>query len=78
MNAAIWESGYGPQLATPAVANALGASYATILNCSTTDVSTLTFCFIVSHLFELANDPLGRMPQIGININLGSNRTRGS
>jgi len=39
-NAAIWESGYGPQLATSAVANALGATYAGHLNCSTTDVST--------------------------------------
>jgi carboxylesterase type B len=46
-NAAIWESGYGPQLATPAVANSLGSTYATRLNCSTTDVST-HLLFLVS------------------------------
>jgi carboxylesterase type B len=38
-NAAIWESGAGPQLATPAVANTLGTTYATELNCTGTDVS---------------------------------------
>ncbi len=40
LNAAIWESGAGPQLAGPATANALGGTYAARLNCSTTDVST--------------------------------------
>lgn len=39
-NAAIWESGAGPQLATPAVANTLGTTYANKLNCTGTDVST--------------------------------------
>jgi carboxylesterase type B len=43
MNAAIWESGYGPQLATSAVANSLGANYATKLNCSTTDVIDFSY-----------------------------------
>jgi carboxylesterase type B len=38
-NAAIWESGDGPQLATPAIANTLGTSYANKLNCTGTDVS---------------------------------------
>jgi carboxylesterase type B len=39
---AIWESGAGPQLATPEVANTLGTSYASKLNCTTTDVSFLS------------------------------------
>lgn len=38
INAAVWESGAGPQLATSDVANTLGAKYATTLNCSTSDV----------------------------------------
>ncbi|KAN0116667.1 alpha/beta-hydrolase [Hyaloscypha variabilis] len=40
-NAAIWESGYGPQLATPAIANSLGSTFATRLNCSATDAACL-------------------------------------
>jgi len=33
-NAAVWESGAGPQLATPEVANTYGTSYASKLNCT--------------------------------------------
>jgi carboxylesterase type B len=38
-NAAIWESGAGPQLAAPEVANTFGTSFASKLNC-TTNVSS--------------------------------------
>ncbi|KAE9367547.1 alpha/beta-hydrolase [Stipitochalara longipes BDJ] len=39
-NAAIWESGAGPQLAPAPVANTLGTSYATKLNCTSGDVAS--------------------------------------
>jgi hypothetical protein len=43
MNAAAWESGAGPQLATSAVANTLAQKYAATLNCSTSDVRICYF-----------------------------------
>lgn len=56
INAAVWESGAGPQLATPAVANTLGTAFATRLNCSTADVST-HLSFLVSSANKSANHP---------------------
>lgn len=75
MNAAISESGYGPQLADAATVNTIGHNYTTRLNCSTTDVST-HFLFLASGAIQLTNCMPGHLPQITLDFGIISSGTR--